>query len=564
MGVFGDIGDGLKDGLNTGLKIGEDLVDEGKKKIGEGVDYATDKAGDTLDEAGLHGAADAVEDWGDGVASDLGATPGERQLGQSEEANELIHGNPGRIRESAKHLKDFQAAFDKVGTGMKKVDASGWQGEGGDAFRKKFGVHPTKWLHAADACETAAGALDFYADTVTWAQGQAQDAIELYRKSKQASEQAKAAHEQRIEVYTAKIKADQEPGPDPGPLDDPGKAGIKAARDLLAEARRQRNAAASDAQSKVKAALAHAPAEPPPLDRLGDNLADGYQAVNTELTHVVGGAFKGTAGLLNFVRGLNPVDPYNLTHPAAYLQNVSMTLSGLVSTAAHPERVVQATIDGFKKDPSEFIGRLIPELIGTKGAGLARSGLRMATKEGVESAAQRAARDGFEPHASRGSGDPMPERADVKQALVDSKPQIVKKEWPDTDGRYYADRVLSGGRPDGEKVFAGHGFIKPNAGDITVPEGTSISFYVQHGDQLPGLNGLTVERGVYPGGYVETFHPGDIIPNYTLGPPAPTGGGGFSVFENSTTVAQRTSLGELLESGMGNVHWAACREVKVR
>ncbi|MFC9281423.1 hypothetical protein [Streptomyces collinus] len=143
---------------------------------------------------------------------------------------------------------------------------------------------------------------------------------------------------------------------------------------------------------------------------------------NTELTHVVGGALKGTAGLLNFVRGLNPTDPYDLTHPAAYVQNVTMTPAGLVSTAAHPERVVQAAVDGFKKDPSEFVGRLIPELVGTKGAGLARGGLRLglrtATKEGLESgvenAARRSARDGLE--APRGAGDPMPERADAGRA----------------------------------------------------------------------------------------------------------------------------------------------------
>ncbi|WP_341868787.1 toxin glutamine deamidase domain-containing protein, partial [Streptomyces bobili] len=139
----------------------------------------------------------------------------------------------------------------------------------------------------------------------------------------------------------------------------------------------------------------HAPAEPPPLDRLGDNMIDGYQALNTELTHVIGGALKGTAGLLNFVRGLNPLDPYNLTHPAAYLQNVSMTLSGLVSTAAHPERVAQAVVDGFKKDPSEFIGRLLPELIGTKGAGLGRTALRTGLKEGAEAAASNAAAKGI-------------------------------------------------------------------------------------------------------------------------------------------------------------------------
>ncbi|WP_055556731.1 putative T7SS-secreted protein [Streptomyces sp. NBRC 110028] len=386
MGLLGDIGDGIKSGVNKGLSIGEDLIDEGKKKLGEGIDYATDKLGDGLDYVGLEGAADAVEDWGDEVASDLGATPGEQQLGETEEANELIHGDPGKIRESAKHLKDFHTAFDKVAQGMRKVDSDGWKGEGGEGFREKFGLHPTKWAQAAQACETAGGALDAYADTVAWAQGQAQDAIDLYKKGRKTSADAVKAYNEKADAYNAKLKANEDPGPRPAPFQDPGKADLATARSKLAEARKQRNSAASDAQKKVESALAHAPAEPPPLDRLGDNLADGYQAANVELTHVVGGVLKGGAGLVNFARGLNPTDPYNLTHPAAYLQNASTTLSGLVSTAAHPERVVQAAVDGFTKDPSEFVGRLIPELVGTKGAGLARGGLRLGIRAGEKAA----------------------------------------------------------------------------------------------------------------------------------------------------------------------------------
>lgn len=392
MGIVDDI----KGGLNSGLEFGENLIDEGKKKLGEGIDYATDKVGDGLDHVGLHGAADAVEDFGDELAADLGAMPGEAQLGQTEEANELIHGNPGRIRESAKHLKDFQAAFDKVGAGMKKVDSSNWKGESGNAFREKFGVHPTKWLHAADACELAAGALEAYAETVKWAQSEAREAIALYKQGKKASVDAVEAYNTKVDAYNAKIKANQDPGPQPAPFHDPGIADMRAAREKLARARKQRNSAASETQTKVKAALAHAPAEPPPLDRLGNNLVDGAQAYYTELTHVVGGALKGTAGLLNFVRGLNPFDPYNLTHPAAYVQNVNMTLAGLVSTAAHPERVVQAVVDGFKKDPSEFVGRLLPELIGTKGAGLGRTALRTGLKEGLESGAANGLKYGDE------------------------------------------------------------------------------------------------------------------------------------------------------------------------
>ncbi|MFI5674784.1 hypothetical protein [Streptomyces cellulosae] len=114
--------------------------------------------------------------------------------------------------------------------------------------------------------------------------------------------------------------------------------------------------------------------------------------VSTELTHVVGGAVKGVAGTVNFVRGLNPVDGYNLTHPAQYLQNVSMTITGLVSTGTHPERVLKSAWEGFKKDPSEGIGRLIPELVGGKGLGLARSGLKAGVKQGLEEAGNLARR----------------------------------------------------------------------------------------------------------------------------------------------------------------------------
>ncbi|GLX18407.1 toxin glutamine deamidase domain-containing protein [Streptomyces lavendulae] len=96
---------------------------------------------------------------------------------------------------------------------------------------------------------------------------------------------------------------------------------------------------------------------------------------------------KGTAGTIDFARGINPYDPYNLTHPAEYSQHVNMTLAGLVSTAAHPERIPGALLDPIKDDPSEGLGRLVPELLGTKGAGGARTGTRVA-----ETAAEVAAK----------------------------------------------------------------------------------------------------------------------------------------------------------------------------
>ncbi|MFF4716763.1 HNH/endonuclease VII fold putative polymorphic toxin, partial [Streptomyces eurythermus] len=247
-----------------------------------------------------------------------------------------------------------------------------------------------------------------------------------------ASKEAYEAHKERVAAYNAKAEAGEDPGPRPADFEDPGKADVRAALHKLAQAREQRNTAATEAQTKVRAAMAHAPAEPPPLERLKTEVVDGSLAASIELTHFGGGVIKGTAGLVTFVRGVNPADPYNLTHPAAYLQNVSMTLSGLVTTAAHPDQAAKTMWDTFRKDPSEFMGRLTPELFGTKGlgmeAGLARTAAEASlarraaqtaardTRAGAEGAAGKSAREAVEndppkrshdQDSTQGCGDPV-------------------------------------------------------------------------------------------------------------------------------------------------------------
>lgn len=167
--------------FDKGIDKFGDAVDKGKEIVGEVVDEATDKVGQGLERVGAHDWADAVEDWGDGAASSLGAEVGEQQLGQTEEANELVHGKPEKIAETVKNLRDFHRAFDLVGSGMKKLDAGHWKGEAADAFREKFATLPTDWLHAADAMESAAKALETYSRAVVSAQGKAREAIALYK-----------------------------------------------------------------------------------------------------------------------------------------------------------------------------------------------------------------------------------------------------------------------------------------------------------------------------------------------------------------------------------------------
>ncbi|MFE2011702.1 putative T7SS-secreted protein [Streptomyces sp. NPDC059491] len=363
-------------------KIG-DGIDKGKELVGEGVDYVTDKAGQGLDKVGAHDWADAVEDWGDDTASSLGATVGEQQLGQTEEADELIHGKPEKIAEAVKNLRDFQAAFDLVGSGMRKLDSGHWKGEAADTFREKFQTLPTDWLHAADAMENAAKALETYSKAVVSAQGKAREAIALYKEGDKDSRTAADTYNKKVDAYNAARTGDS-PLPDPGAFSDPGKAKRQRAREILGDARKARDEAGDTAKAAVSAALAHAPKEPTGRERAKLELMDHAMGQGFELAHFGGGIVKGTAGLVNFVRSVNPTDPYNLTHPADYYKGVNMTLAGLVSTVANPDRALQNAWNAAKGDPSEFLGRLVPEVLGTKGAGVIRGGLRAGLKDTVK------------------------------------------------------------------------------------------------------------------------------------------------------------------------------------
>ncbi|WP_405921831.1 putative T7SS-secreted protein [Streptomyces sp. NBC_00122] len=382
---------GWGEALGKGLGKIDDAVDSAGKAIGHGVDRFTDGIGAGLDYAGAHDLADKVEDWGDNYASDRGASVAEQQLGQSEQANELVHGSPSAIRESAKHFTDFHAAFDRVGQGMKALDSGHWKGQAADAFREKFAMHPTDWLHAADACEAAGVVLERYAETVEWAQKQAQQAIDLYKAAVKASDDARKAYAEQAGAHDAAVRAGKDPGPKPVQGADPGEAARSRAHEILNEARRQRDETAAAVQKALEAGLAHAPAEPSAADRAKAGILDYQQSQAVELTHVMGGAVKGTAGILSFARGLHPNDPYNLTHPAEYEQHLNMTLAGLVSTASHPERIPGPMIDAFKEDGSEFGGRLLPDLLfGTKGLGGTRAGARL-TEDAAQSAARKEA-----------------------------------------------------------------------------------------------------------------------------------------------------------------------------
>ena len=231
----------------------DDWMEKGTEVVGEGIDRAGGVLADRLDEIGWEEGARVVRDGKNSAANHLGADTDELQLGQTQDEKELVHGSAGELRSTAGHLKDFKAAFDKVGKGLQGLDSSRMKGEAADAFREKVSVEPKKWFKAADACEKAAEALEDFAGTVEWAQKQAKEAVEKWNKAQTESADARDAHNDKVDAhnkaadtYNAAVKSGGEPGTkptDPGEFQDPGPGLEKKAQEVLDRARKQRDEA---------------------------------------------------------------------------------------------------------------------------------------------------------------------------------------------------------------------------------------------------------------------------------------------------------------------------------
>ncbi|ANS66948.1 RHS/YD repeat-containing protein [Streptomyces lincolnensis] len=366
----------------------ENAVEDGVEWAGNRVEDAGNWTADRLNDVGWESGADWVREQSRSLANRMGAEVDEMDLGQTEDKTKLIHGSAGKIDATVAKLLAFQSAFDDTGDGLKGLDSSRLKGEAAEALRTAVGTQPPKWYAAADACAKAIGALEAFASTVTWAQGQAQTAIDKWKEGVKASEDAADAHRKKVDDYNGAVdRYNAQPADkrDPASLppkpaatfDDPGKKLMQDAQDILAEARKQRNTAAETARTAVRAARDMAPEKP----SYAEQLNDGVQEFQIMGDHVGGGIIKGTAGILNFVRSVNPTDPYNLTHPAEYATSLNSLAAGLVVAANDPVGTGKQMLDTFMKDPAEGIGRLIPDLaltLATGGGGAAVKGVRVA------------------------------------------------------------------------------------------------------------------------------------------------------------------------------------------
>ncbi|MFG2459100.1 ADP-ribosyltransferase [Streptomyces sp. NPDC048523] len=393
MGVLGELGD-----LAGGVKQG----------ISDGVNATAGAVGDSLDGVGLKSAGERVRDGAEYLTGAVGAVVPERELGEADEPGELIHGSTGDIEEAVRHLQAFAAAFESTGQALRKLDPGHWTGTAAESFQDSFTTHPKKWLTAADACTAAAQALASYAHTVSWARGQAGEAIAKWRAAEAKSTAARQKYDQQLWDYRSALgvrslasSGDRTPT-DPGDFVDPGEADRQSAREILEHARHTRDSDAETAATKVTGAFEAAPAEPGAWARLKAGLMDAPMAANMELEHFAGGFLKGGIGLTRMMRTVNPLDPYNLTHPSQYLRNVSITGMGLLTSANHPLRTAKSMAgSGWSTDPSEAFGTLTFDVgldLLTGGAGASASTARRTftagVKDAMETGVERGVREG--------------------------------------------------------------------------------------------------------------------------------------------------------------------------
>ncbi|MFF4433159.1 putative T7SS-secreted protein [Streptomyces sp. NPDC001513] len=376
----------------------EDAAEDLAKDTGDLIEWGGNKVAGAAEKVGLDEAGDWVRDKSRSAANQLGADVAELELGQTEDPNKLVYGSVSKIRAQVSHLNDFKSSFTMVGNGLKGLEGDGLKGASADAFREAIAKEPPRWFEAAEVFGKAADAMGRFAETVEWAQGQAKEALEEYKKAEKVSRDARTAYSKSIIDYKAAVRAEKDTLP-PRPADDfkdPADPLFKAADDKLQAARTQRNEVAETASTAVRAARDAAPPKP----SYSEQFKDGMDYLELAETHLAGGVIKGTAGLANFVRAVNPIDPYNLTHPAEYRTNLNSTVAGLIVSVNDPIGTGKQMLDDFMRDPTEGFGKLLPELAGTKGMG---AGKRAATAAKIADDMRGPGRKGLDedgPHQS--------------------------------------------------------------------------------------------------------------------------------------------------------------------
>jgi hypothetical protein len=280
------------------------------------------------------------------------------ELGETNDPRRLVPGTPAAISATAKALRSKADALEQAGVGLTRIGTmDGWSGPAGDAFRAKFQGQPGSWLQGADSFYTSADALDNYATTLAWAQGQAAQAISQWTAALDATEQAQTQYQQY----------QQRGGTEP--LQDPGDAGRASARNLLNTARGDLKDAGDEVARVIGAERDKAPEKPSlwnevkdvasgvgaTLENAGAHVVNALASFGNAATQhqgdaaaVVGGTFLAAAGLTGELGGF-VLDATGVGAPAGVVVNavsaVAVVGGGTLAYAGTKDLIMHATSD---------------------------------------------------------------------------------------------------------------------------------------------------------------------------------------------------------------------------
>jgi uncharacterized protein YukE len=280
------------------------------------------------------------------------------ELGEVNDPRLLVPGNPAAVSATAKALRTRADALEQAGAGLKRIGtADGWSGQAGEAFRAKFQGQPGGWLQAADSFYRAADALDNYSTTLTWAQGQAAQAISRWDVAQSATQTAQSQYQ----------RYQQQGGTEP--FQDPGEVGRTSARTILGTARGDLWAAGDDVAAVVGAERDHAPEKPSfwnkvkdvasdveaTLENAGGHVVNGVASFGNAVLHhpldtaaMVGGAGLAAVGITGEVGGF-VLDAGVITAPAGLAVNAASTVAvvggGSIAYAGARDLIMHATSD---------------------------------------------------------------------------------------------------------------------------------------------------------------------------------------------------------------------------
>ncbi|MBA8827822.1 hypothetical protein FHX42_005229 [Saccharopolyspora lacisalsi] len=321
------------------------------------------------------------QDW-DGMVSGITGTT----------SADIIPGDPSEAASRGEHLTKLGEAFDRAGQGFRAVRTDGWHGQAAEAARSYLDQAPKKWFAAADAFTDAGAAMTEYQHALAAAKRKGAQAQKDLEAANQASEAARQQHNAQVEAYNAAIKQGGGQGPPPTPpgsFQDPAAEKRRQAKQDTVEAIAAVSQAGDRAAAALRQALKTAPAEPGWMTQLKETLVDNTQTMVRTHVNVLEGALGAVTGLIKTTRLINPLDPYNISHPGDYVSNVSTMAAGVVTAAANPWQTVKTVVnvDGWQNQPFKTLGSFIPDALASVvgGAGVASRvtrGLGTASKVG--------------------------------------------------------------------------------------------------------------------------------------------------------------------------------------